>query len=449
MKQLKLAPLIESAKANFWFVPSLMILLTIAMVVLTVWIDVNEMWGAKKYFSILYAIDSQAIRSLLGIIAGSMITVTSIAFSITIVSLTMASSQFGPRLMRNFMMDRVTQVVLGMFTSNFVFCILVFCAISLNQNYHFTPGITLLWALIMTLVSVGFLIHFIHHVAKSIQADSVVDDVYSELQSNIDKFFPQYAQDNEWRPQLRTQPLDSDGYEHKHPLRASRSGYVQLIDFHSLLKLLVAHDLRIEMLFSAGNYVHKGGVFAKLFSRNEKFDAGEVDIEKHFVLGAKRTPIQDPEFAVHQLVEIALRALSPGINDPYTAMVCVDKLGSVLCDLTNRQFPSVEKKDDEGTVRIHCKSLCFKDIGRAAFDQIRQHAKDHVAITIRLLASLHQIAIQACSQQQYEFVEQQLSMIEQQQESCFVCDHDADDIAKYFDGIKAYLHKSDKETGLN
>ena len=442
MLNFRLAPFMENARANFWFVPTLMITSSVAMFILTVWIDIKAIGGINQYLPILYASDPNAVRALLGIIAGSMITVTSIAFSITIVSLTMASSQFGPRLMRNFMMDPVTQIVLGIFTSNFVFCILVFCVLSLKAPYEFSPGISLLWALIMTLVSVGFLIHFIHHVAKSIQADAVVDDVYKELEGSIDTFFPPYTDDYKWRPQESTRLLNDEGYEVHYELRATASGYVQLIDTNALVKLLSKHDLRLRLDYSAGNYVHKESVFAHVYTKNDTCPLDAHDIEKHFVLGAKRTPIQDPEFAVHQLVEIALRALSPGINDPYTAMVCVDKLGSILCDLSSRQFPSVEKQDENGELRLHCKRLCFKDMGCAAFDQIRQHARDNVSITIRLLVSLKQIAIQAKTQQQYEFIEQQSAMIKQQQSSVYVSEFDAQDIDKYLDDIQAYLTKT-------
>jgi uncharacterized membrane protein len=438
----KLAPILENIKANFWFVPSVMIFLTIGMVVLTVWIDIHAMWDAKRYFPIVYSTNVQAVRALLGTIAGSMITVTSIAFSITIVSLTMASSQFGPRLMRNFMMDRVTQVVLGVFTSTFVYCILVFCAISLNEPYQFTPGLTLIWAILMTCISVGFLIHFIHHVAKSIQADAVIDDVYRELTQNIDKFFPQYSEDKQWRPQIFSKSLGEGEYAHEIEMRAKASGYVQLIDKEALMKHLVELDRRLALYFAPGNYIRKGATFAHIYAKDSDSSLENINLDKHFILGSKRTPVQDSEYAVHQLVEIALRALSPSINDPFTAIVCVDKLGSVLCDLTTRQFPSVEQKDDEGAVRLHCKSLSFIDVGRAAFDQIRQEATDNTAVTIRLLVSLNEIALQACNHEQYSFVEQQLLMIQEQQAFRNMTTQDAKDITSYVKTIENYLLSS-------
>ena len=123
---IKIEPLLESIRANFWFVPTVLISLTVVMAIFTIWVDASTFWSLDKYIPMVYSSDVNSIRSLLGTIAAAMITVTSIAFSITIVALTLASSQFGPRLMRNFMKDRTTQIVLGVFISNFLYCILVF-----------------------------------------------------------------------------------------------------------------------------------------------------------------------------------------------------------------------------------------------------------------------------------------------------------------------------------
>lgn len=422
---IKLAPLLENIKASFWFVPSIMILSTLIMVVITVWIDINAMWGIKQYFPIIYASDAQAIRSLLGTIAASMITVTSIAFSITVVSLTLASSQFGPRLMRNFMKDSTTQRVLGMFISNFLYCIFVFCAISLQPPFQFTPGATVIWALLMTCLSVGFLIHFIHHVAKSIQADSVVEDVYCELKLNIDKLLSNKVPTSKLNEHALAASFDESNYTTMHALRSEHSGYVQVIDIDGLITFLSASNYRLKLHVRQGDYLIQGSVFADIYSDTTIDDCAYTDIQKFVVLGATRTPVQDPEFAVHQLVEIALRALSPGINDPYTAITCIDKLSSTLCKLSTRTFPSALKLDANNICRLHCKTLTFEDIGNAAFNQIRQHGNNNISITIRLLESLCEIAKHAHSKEHYEFVRCQVEMIKEQQKEQNLAKYDA------------------------
>lgn len=412
---IKYAPIIEKARTSFWFVPSCMVITSILLAVAVVYIDAFYIDTTALAFPLVYEMDIDAIRSLLGTIAGSMITVTSIAFSITIVALTLASSQFGPRLLRNFMMDTGTQVVLGSFISNFLFCILVFCAVSFQEPYAFKPGLTVIVAVMMTCLSVGVLIYFIHHVAKSIQADVVIDEVYQELQSGIENLFPSIQEQQQ--PVVSADTTDTDFTPRAHHLNvfAKCSGYVQTTDREALLSLATESEVLIECKLSPGDFVVKDAVIAVVHA-NDLVDEKIIKLTSdRIVLGAYRTPVQDPEFAIHQLVEIALRALSPGINDPYSAITCIDKLSAVLCGLTNRVFPDKQYYDQAGMLRLVCKVLTFKDIARAAFEQIRQQAQSNVAVTIRLLESLHDLMMFAHSDEQTHFVISQTKMIAEQQ----------------------------------
>lgn len=410
---IKYAPIIEKARTSFWFVPSFMVFSSIVLASCAVYIDVFFIDNFELKIPLIYGIDIDAIRTLLATIAGSMITVTSIAFSITIVALTLASSQFGPRLLRNFMMDTGTQVVLGSFISNFLYCILVFCAISFQEPYAFKPGLTVIIAVMMTCLSVGVLIYFIHHVAKSIQADVVIDDVYQELQSGIENLFPSVHKRQD--PAKIADPIDFTQRINHVNVSAKCSGYIETIDHQALLTLAAANEVLIECRFSPGDFVVQDSVIAVVHSDNLVNEKVVKQTSDRFVLGAYRTPVQDPEFAIHQLVEIALRALSPGINDPYSAITCIDKLNSVLCGLTNRVFPAKQHYDQTGMLRLVCKVLTFTDIASAAFEQIRQQANNNVAVTIRLLESLHNLMMFTQNDEQQNFVISQTKMIEEQQ----------------------------------
>lgn len=404
----------EKARTSFWFVPSLMVCVAIFLAVFTVYIDAFFIPRNKFSFPLIYGTDVNAIRSLLSTIAGSMITVTSIAFSITIVALTLASSQFGPRLLRNFMMDRGTQVVLGTFISNFLFCILVFCAISFEKPYDFNPGLSVATAILMTFASVGILIYFIHHVAKSIQADVVIDDVYRELEANIQSLFPS-SEEHAPLEALAIAELDKNTKKYQLEILSDSCGYVQTVDNKELLCLAKKYDVVIKCQYSPGDFVEKGAILAQAHAEHIINPKINKTLHSQIKLGAYRTPVQDPEFAIHQLVEIALRALSPGINDPYTAITCVDKLNAVLCGLTDKVFPQKAHFDDASMLRLITKELSFTDIGRAAFDQIRQDANSNVAVTIRLIDSLQRLAVFAKTKQQQKFILSQTEMIEQQQ----------------------------------
>ncbi|MDU0352977.1 DUF2254 domain-containing protein [Paraglaciecola aquimarina] len=434
----KLAPLMESARASFWFVPSQMILLTVLLTLGTVYFDAVYIPKHQLSWPLLFGADVDAMRSLLGTIAASMITVTSIAFSITIVALTLASSQFGPRLLRNFMMDRGTQIVLGAFISNFLFCILVFCAISFQKPYDFTPSLSVATAIFMTFVSVAILIYFIHHVAKSIQADVVIDQVYRELQTNINNLFPSHQQPSNPDVQAFCETAEQ-AHEFQHKVLSNSDGYVQTLDIEQLVCLATQHGWLIKCFYSPGDFIVKGTVVAHI-NANASIPAELADkVLQQMSLGAYRTPVQDPEFAIHQLVEIALRALSPGINDPYTAITCVDKLSAVLCELTNKTFPAKVHFDDQGIFRLESKQLSFTSIAEAAFDQIRQQAKLNLAVSIRLLESLHRLSGCAQTESQCEFVLQQTQMIEQQQNTHDLAKGDLQEINSRVSKIKKVL----------
>ncbi|WP_158972468.1 DUF2254 domain-containing protein [Paraglaciecola sp. L3A3] len=420
----KLAPIIESARASFWFVPSIMILLTVLLTITTVYFDAVFIAEHQLSWPLIYGADVAAMRSLLGTIAAAMITVTSIAFSITIVALTLASSQFGPRLLRNFMKDRGTQIVLGSFISNFLFCILIFCAISFEKPYYFKPGLSVATAILMTFISVGILIYFIHHVAKAIQADVVIDQVYRELQDNIKSLFPSVKTESE----VTTSSDVLATAKHQMNILANEDGYVQTLDIEQLVCLANEHEGRIKCFYSPGNFVVKGTVIAQVHTEKQPPSTLDEQILKQISLGAYRTPVQDPEFAIHQLVEIALRALSPGINDPYTAITCVDKLSAVLCDLTTKTFPQKVRFDEDGIIRVISKELTFTNIAKAAFEQIRQQANHNIAVTIRVLEALARLACCVQNQQQTEFVLNQTDIIEQQQNKLSIAKDDLAEI---------------------
>tara|TARA_R110000737_G_scaffold8048_6_gene23542 strand:- start:24102 stop:25418 length:1317 start_codon:yes stop_codon:yes gene_type:complete len=428
----KLAPLIEDIQSSFWFVPSLMMLFSLILAAGTIYIDVTHLLAGQGALAFLYANDVQAVRSLLATIAGAMITVTSIAFSITIVILTLASSQFGPRLMRNFMMDKGTQFVLGSFIATFLFCIAVFCAISFKEPYAFKPGITLAVAIAMTCFSVWILIYFIHHVAQSIQADVVIDGVYRELEKTIAKLFPNVSDEDDRQEQASS--LRGDKGACQLEVYSPFSGYLQFTDQECLLNLAVKSQCTIQLHYSAGDFIVQSATIATVYGNDTvQPDIGE-DIVKHTVQGAYRTPVQDPEFAVNQLVEIALRALSPGINDPYTAITCIDKLSAVLCNLMAKAFPNANVFVD-GELRLICKELTFSDIATAAFDQIRQHCETNLAVTIKMLDVLHVLACQAKSAEQHDFVFVQTEMITQQQAKQSLSDHDRCELSRRIEKI--------------
>jgi len=426
----RLLNLWEVVRTSFWLIPGLMVFSAIGLSFAIVAMDRMVELDHHRVFGFLYAGGPEGARSILSTIAGSMITVAGVAFSITIVALTLASSQFGPRLLRSFMRDTGNQIVLGTFIATFIYCLLVLRSVYSVGGHDFVPGISVTFALVLTVVNVGVLIYFIHHVSTSINADRVIAAVYHELSENIHRLFPEklgYEFEQSKNDRSRTQPTEGR-YNHVCAIVALKSGYLQAIDSDSLLKNAGEHDFLIHLPVRPGEFIVRGTTLAKVES-NEQFNEGLAEqVLDSFIVGLQRTPEQDAEFSIHQLVEVALRALSPGINDPFTAITCIDQLGSALCILTDRAFPSPYRYDDEGRLRVIAKPLTFEGVINAAFDQIRQYGRTSVAVTIRLLETLTTIADHARNSEQRQAILRHADMIAHVSQGSITEKNDRDDI---------------------
>jgi len=353
---------------------------------------------------------TEGARQLLSTIAGSMITVAGVVFSITIVVLTLASSQFGPRLLRNFMRDRGNQVVLGTFIATFTYCLLVLRSIHGDGGPTFVPYISVTLGIVLSLLSVAVLIYFIHHVSVIIQAPAVIAMVSAELEEVIERLFPEKLGKAPVVPLYPPIPKDFDS--NAEPITALDTGYLQAIDNDSLLKLAVENDLLVKVNYRPGQFVIAGNPLLRAWPRERVSKESGSQFNEAFVLGSSRTPTQDVEFCIDQLVEVAVRALSPGVNDPFTAVNCVDRLGAALCQLSERDIPSAYRFDEKNRLRVIAYPVSFADLSDAAFNQIRQYGRSSVAVTIRLLETLLVIARRVRREGDLEALLRQATMIQ-------------------------------------
>ncbi|MGO4891738.1 DUF2254 domain-containing protein [Flavobacterium sp. W21_SRS_FM6] len=434
----RILSLLETIRTSFWFIPALLVFSATLLASLVLSYDRYWQDYTPEFLQFIYHTSPESTRAILTTIASSMMTVTSIAFSITVVALSLASSQFGPRLIRNFMSDRGTQSVLGVFVAIFIYCLLVLQSTKSVEDLQFIPGMATYFAVLLAFVGVGVLIYFIHHVSYAIQADDVVDKVHCQLQKDIDRLFPNQT---EWNKQSEPKALFMDNVNFSRAVKAGKDGYVQTVDFEKLVAIAKEHDIKINVLAKAGDAIVKSSTLLELSVETVKSLPDDAALRNCIMLGAKRTPLQDPEFAVRQLVEIAVRALSPGINDPYTAITCTDKLCAMLCDLSQRPFPPSLHTDDEGEIRVCTRSFEFSQIANASFNQIRQYGKDSIAVTIRLLESLILIAEHAANDNQKGFVQEQSDMIGQACEQSTFCKKDKADINYRLQQIREILDK--------
>lgn len=434
-----------SVRSSYWFVPTLMAFLAILLALVMVAIDMNLHPAWAQSIGRIFGNEPAGARLLLATISGSMMTVAGVVFSVTIVTLTLASSQFGPRLLTNFMRDTGNQVVLGTFIATFLYCLLVLLAVGRSTDGPFMPHLSIAVGLASALVSVGVLIFFIHHAAETIQVRSVIVKVSNDLNRVIDRRFPKEA---EVHPSLNTQnnitqSFGGDGS----PIAATRSGYLQAIDRDNLVKLAAEGDLVVFNQYQPGKFVVQGTALALVWPEEKLDEHLAARIRDRFFLGDDRTYEQDVEFAIDQLVEIGIRAISPAINDPFTAMMCIDRLGAALCQLTTRDFPPSSFVDENGKARLIEKPITFGALLDAALNQLRQYGRSNAAVTIRLLEILTVIAQRAAREEDTLALLRHAGMIRRDGKESLQEELDRQDVEERYQTFLEALQKQPEKAG--
>jgi len=375
--------------SSFWFLPSVIVLM--CMVFAVVMIDAGAMASDKflAQWPRLFGAGATGAQALMSTIASSMMSVVGVTFSVVLVALALASSQYTSRILRNFIHSRTTQAILGIFAGNFVYCLIVIRAIRSGDEGAFVPNLAVFMGVAFAIGSVGVLIFFIHHIASSIQASAIISSVATETISAIDKLFPQRlgqepGEDADDPPQQTPPELKW------HAVPARGSGYIQSVDHDALLQ--VARELRtiVRMERAIGEFAVEETALVSVALAGPPNRQTVTALQAAFSIYCYRTVEQDVGFGIRQLVDVALKALSPGVNDVSTAITCVDYLTAILSRLATRQLPSPHRYDD-GDLRVIAKGPSFEGLLTEACDQIRSSASGNVAIMSRMLGALQTI----------------------------------------------------------
>lgn len=384
----KLSHTWEQTKSSFWFVPALVVLSAFALALLLIYLDSTNVLSQQFESSVLFSARPDGSRGLLEAVAGSMITVAGVVYSITIVALSLAASQYTSRVLRNFIRDRINQLVLGTFLGIYVYCLVVLRAVQGGAD-AFVPALAVFTALLLALVGIGLLIYFIHHVATSIQVSSILASAAKETTAAIDQLFPAELGDESDETEVQREELIAKFAWKAVPARAT--GYLVAVDEDELLQFAHTSDTIVRMNYGVGEFVVEGQPIV-FFSGGKAASAEDIKkIQKIFLLNHQRTLEQDAAFGIRQIVDIALRALSPGTNDTTTAVMCVQHLGALFMRLVVRRFPGSQRLF-RGQVRVIAKGPTFAALFSLAFDQIRENAKGNSALQDSLLLVLEQIA---------------------------------------------------------
>ena len=423
----------EAIRTNLWALPTLMILVVVGLFVITHSLDQAANEGRMALPTWISSGGPDVARQILVAIAAAVITVAGVVFSITILVLQLASQQFGPRMLRNFIRDIGTQASLGAFVATFVYSILGLESVS-DQPHEFVPHLSTSVAVALVLINLGVLIYFIDHVAISIQLTSVVYGIARDFHRTLDEL-----QANEWQlVQFTAEPDEFEALIRKTDLgesiAAQSSGFLQAIGHERLLAIATEADAVIRLLRRPGHFVVAGEPLARVLPRSAVGPVSRALVGSHIV-GPNRTLTQDPVFAIDQLVEVALRALSPAVNDTFTALNCIDWLGDCLCYSFAHRLPTGIYCDSNGKIRVIELVITHDRLLKGAMDKIRQAGRGMPAVFMRQLENLQKVMQVASTPGQREVLLHHARMVMRASEESVTEQSDRDDVRAAYEAL--------------
>lgn len=386
----KLTALWNGVRDSLWFLPGVLTLGAVLLAVITIQIDVADPLPNAPMGVWLFSGTASGARGVLTAIASGFITVTGVVFSITIVAIQLASTQFTPRILRNFTADRANQLVLGIFIATFTYALLVLRVVRGKEDgvtpediergaaaadgmEAFVPHLSVTVAVVLAVVGIGFLIYFIDHAARSVQASVIIDRVTRDALHTLDRRLPEEVGEAGEEAVEDALPRAQGSV-----ITSRRSGYVQGVDVERLLDLLHADSMTIRMEPTIGTYVLPGGPLATVWpAGTASREAIEETVQGAFVLGPERTNHLDIELGIIELTDIAVKALSPGINDPTTAILCLDRLAEILLAAGRREPPSRVRRAAGSGGTLILPRVEFETLVDAALDEIRHYGVDN------------------------------------------------------------------------
>lgn len=438
--------LLDTLLRNFWFLPGLMMAGGIGLYGLAASFNGTHWVQVLKENGIIYAGGVGEARAILTVVAQTMVAIASLSFATVAVVLTLATSQFGHRLIRSFMRDKPTQFAFGVFIATFIYCLLVLHAVRGAGPDATLPGLSVSIAFYLAVVAGATLIFFTHHVAQMIAAPSVIAEVGEEMDATIDRAWPEEP------PQpLRNveagaldallEKIERDGT----PVYGAAPGYIQTLDTTGLVALAAEHEAVIELTRRPGDYLFDGSMVARVWPGESGSDKLAARICKSMVIGKHRTPVQDLQFAFNQIAEIAVRAMSPALNDPFTALDCVNRIGAGIARLARRNAPSPCQVGDDGQLRLIIKPVGFEELVNAAFTPVRNYSRESVIVTLQMLRAIEELAPLLGSDSQRRAVALQAALIRRGADGGLAEAHDREATQLAYENVLRKLGFSEKD----
>lgn len=407
----------DRLQTTIWFIPAVLALAGLVVAMLLVNLDLRidtSDWAWLKVFKI----GTAGVRQVLAVTTGATMTITGVVFSISVVTLTLAANQFGAKLLRNYLSDSRNKAVLGLFVGSFVYGLIVLASIDSDSGEH-VPTLAFMVSLILTLLSIAGLIYFIHNISTSIQADRLIAVIGRDLNTTIANTLSPPGDAEADMALIKEKWAVAVHGDVGVPVCAESSGYVEYIDYEALLNMACRSQCAIEIGIRPGAFVVKGNPVATIHALGAADAVSVADVNKQISLGAQRTTVQDLEYAIMQLLQIAQRALSPGINDSLTAIACIDWLSAALASMAARCFHPDYLTDADGTVRLKVHGFDFAGAADAMFNPLRQNARENEMVIIRLLEAIAAVMRVSCKKTYLDVLRRHADLIYQSAQASF------------------------------
>lgn len=400
-----------AVNSSYWFIPSAMALLAIILGIFMVWLDtrigVNWLNEQVGWFQ---SIKPAGARSVLSAIATSMLTVAGTVFSITIAAITFASGQFGPRLLTNFMSDRGNTVTLGTFVATSVYSLVVLRTIRAEEGGGgFVPQVAVTVAILLAFCSIAVLIYFINHVPRTIHINQVVAQIGRQLIGSVDDRFPRSIGAPARPPAERSEPIQPppESIGPSQSILAGETGYIQTIEEGDLLDAASERELVLRLHYRPGDFVAAGRPLLEAWPLDRLDDEVCAELRQAIIIGDERTPYGDLHFLIEELVEVASRALSTGVNDPVTAITCMDWLGAGLSEIASRTLPDPVRRSKDGKARVIAFPDRFETLIDLSLGRLRHYAAGDPTAAMHLLKTIGLVASSCTSDERVRLLDQE------------------------------------------
>lgn len=467
------------SREQFWFVPLAYAAASIIVALITLQLDDHWIASGDGVGPNVAGIDiettADSARVVLGSIIGGLVTVFGLTVSITMLSVSQTSSQYGPRLVRSVTNAAVTQNVVGLMIGTILFATIVLRSIRNGEAGEvFVPNLSVLTVEVGASICLLALLAHTSHVMRCMRAESLIQTIYEEVRRAMEAYFEsddstdadgeEHAEDrdvdesdrqsekDDWLSEFSRQhhESDSDSDSGCYPVRAQQAGYLQAVDLSELVKQTAEHNARVDVIARPGHFIQHHDVLAKVgldVNDDSERDSILSIYRKQFLIGTSRTPRQDLEAGMLELVEVAVRALSPGVNDPFTAINAVDFLSALLRQAAGSPARQSVHFDDGGKARVRLRPTCFVDLLDTTFDPLRQHASESVPVLCRLLEALESIADSVHRKEDVEAIQKQAECIERRLADGGQDEYDLDDLRARLDSLAEKIDKRNANDG--